>query len=400
MEGIGIILVFAVVVIAIVVEVTNRKKRTQAWAAFADRMGLAKYSPFDLAGELDSSDVRVDIFSRGSGKNKRYYTRFRASGDLPHGLALGKEGFFSRLSEDIQTGDAGFDHAVRVTGDETLALALLDSKMRGEVQDLVRAGGKFEAGCWTLQVPKRLADANQLERFLRLVTHAAAETRAASRSIPERLRDHVIGDPNAAIRRRCLEHLIHRYPNSKALAEALDEARDDEDAWIRLIAASALGYVERLLELALDRRLDPVHRADALTSACAHATPDAMAPTLEQLISDNEGIEQPAPLARALIAVLLQFSHPRAEATLIALTGSQTSEVQLDAIRALGKVGTIEAVPALVPLRDRMFAFARASAASAKEAILAIQARSGGAEAGALSLAEADGGLALADEPD
>jgi len=64
-------------------------------------------------------------------------------------------------------------------------------------------------------------------------------------------------------------------------------------------------------------------------------------------------------------------------------------------MRSLGKVGTVAAVPVLMPFRDRFLAVLSTTAEVAKDAILQIQARAGHAEAGALALAEVEGGLAI-----
>jgi hypothetical protein len=70
--------------------------------------------------------------------------------------------------------------------------------------------------------------------------------------------------------------------------------------------------------------------------------------------------------------------------------------VKLVAMKTLAAVGTVDAVPALIPFRERLLAFALKGAAS--DAILAIQARVAGGDAGALSLAAEGGVLAVVEE--
>lgn len=104
-------------------------------------------------------------------------------------------------------------------------------------------------------------------------------------------------------------------------------------------------------------------------------------------------IEQLASYQHERLAVALRRAHPGGEAALVRLLASRDEEVVLGAAESLRMVGTATAVPALAGLggnatRERV----------AKAAILAIQARIQGAEAGALAIADttAAGALALA----
>jgi len=100
------------------------KKRQQAWAALAQRLGLHAANG-QIYGHLDGSAVRLFTEVRGSGKNKQSYTV--AAGMIVPGFDLGlaiyKHGFFSSVGEwmgmkDIVIGDPGFDQAFVIKGDE------------------------------------------------------------------------------------------------------------------------------------------------------------------------------------------------------------------------------------------------------------------------------------------
>ena len=98
-------------------------------------------------------------------------------------------------------------------------------------------------------------------------------------------------------------------------------------------------------------------------------------------------------VAVALADALAVVPVDGAEEALVVMLAAY-EEVPLAAVRALAAVGSIGAVPALTPLRDRVLGGELKSAA--RDAILAIQARAAGAEVGALALADASsGGLAL-----
>lgn len=99
-------------------------------------------------------------------------------------------------------------------------------------------------------------------------------------------------------------------------------------------------------------------------------------------------------LADALAAVPVDG----AEDALLKMLASY-DDVPHAVVRALGAVASVHAVPALIPLRDRVLGGELKSAA--RDAILAIQARAAGAEVGALALMDpASGGLALAPIPE
>lgn len=104
--------------------VHSSKKRREAWAGIAQRLGL-HFVNGQIYGQLDGSAVRVFSEVRGSGKNKQTYTV--AAGMIVPGFDLGlaiyKHGFFSSVGEwmgmkDIDIGDPGFDQAFVIKGDE------------------------------------------------------------------------------------------------------------------------------------------------------------------------------------------------------------------------------------------------------------------------------------------
>jgi len=385
---------FVAVIIWWVVALVSNEKRRKAWVEVAGRLGLTLVKPDHLIGELDGSNVVVDIITRGSGKNRRTYTRVCASGGLPDDLTLAREGFFSSFTSDHETGDKRFDSAVRVKGDEGLALAVLDEPIRAIVANATLEGWVYQGGIWLYEVQRRLGA--EIEDKLRSGAALAQTLRGAAQSVAQRLAARVTSDPDTGARRRVLEYLIEHYRDTEALRRALDAARSDVDATVRFIAARELVDLEVLAAIARDRELPGQLRADALRAACAMRKH----PTTLQLIDDlpaelSEETTAPA-LRLALAWALGVVPNARAEATLIDLLESKGDEVQLEAIRSLGNVGTVAAVPALIPFRDRFMAFAMQSAGVAKDAILQIQSRAGHAAAGALALAEVEGGLALA----
>jgi hypothetical protein len=162
----------------------------------------------------------------------------------------------------------------------------------------------------------------------------------------------------------------------------------------------ALGDVPTLRASVLERALPPALRGSAIERVSEVPDAPALSTLAEELVREmNEG-GMPSEVVHGLVKLLRVVPHPRREALLASLLGEATArELTHAAIRVLGEIGTVATVPALAPLRDRSVALASETRALANDAILAIQARAGRREDGALALAEgAEGGLALAPE--
>lgn len=77
----------------------------------------------EMTGKVSGLRVRVDTVVRGSGNQKRMYTRYevRHSRRIGFALKLTREGVLSRIGKllgrkDIEVGDPGFDEKVKVSG--------------------------------------------------------------------------------------------------------------------------------------------------------------------------------------------------------------------------------------------------------------------------------------------
>jgi hypothetical protein len=93
-----------------------------------------------------------------------------------------------------------------------------------------------------------------------------------------------------------------------------------------------------------------------------------------------------------------ELGMPEAEASILPLLARPSQSVRLEAVRALGRMGSTTAVEPLLKLTQG-FSTSGALKAAAREAMVQIQSRLGDAEAGRLSLvvpAEEAGSLSLA----
>ncbi len=375
-------------------EQASKGKRRERWAAIATRHGLDYDRADTMSGRIGETTVSVNVVSRGSGKNRRDYTQVTMSGGLPAGLELAREGFFSSFSDDVRTGDRDFDDAVRIKGNRGLALAVLDGTMRPFVKGLVQEHWSYADGTWTLLHPKMLKD--ELDAAIEIGLQAAERFREGGRAIPTKLAERAQNDPDASVRRTCLEHLDQHFAASKQRRAAFEAALHDRSASVRLMAGLALEHLPTLIALATTTTMVPDSvRATAAAGLASAPDDPAVIAAVEALIDEHEGMDKA--LLIALVRLLREVPSARAEWTSVALLASNDDDVKLEAIKTLAKVGTVDSVRALLPLRDRAFAMLSETAGAAKDAILQIQARAGGGEAGALSVAEAVTGLAIVD---
>lgn len=124
----------------------SQKKSREAWARVAIALGLdyTEGSFFGIGaieGEYQGYWVRIDTFSRGSGKNSKTYTRIQTflNPPLSLGLAVYREHLFSGIgkmfgAQDIEIGDNAFDSRFLVKGaDSDAVLRLLSPDLRKQL---------------------------------------------------------------------------------------------------------------------------------------------------------------------------------------------------------------------------------------------------------------------------
>ena len=100
----------------------TRRALTDSWAATAHRLGL-HYDGRSIEGTMHGQWVRAGTFTRGSGQNRRTYTRVAAKLQLPLdlGLSLRRHGIMNDMfhgSGDHIIGDPLFDQTFIVSADE------------------------------------------------------------------------------------------------------------------------------------------------------------------------------------------------------------------------------------------------------------------------------------------
>ncbi len=361
-----------------------RRHRAMRLAKAATALGLEPTGKERYSGTIGANTVVVHT------ENMIAKTSVRVSGDLPEGIAIGKDGILS----DVRTGDAEFDRVVQLEGPEVVVLAVFDEALRPVIKEAVEAGWTFRGWGWL--VKRRGRPSEQLKDLVLFGTSLADRLRAAYAALPARLAAGAKGEPTPERRRVFLEHLDQHFALSEQRRAAFEAALDDRAPGIRLMAGLALAHLPTLIALATTTEVPALVRAGAVAGLKSEPEDPGVIATVEALIDDaGDGIDPV--LLGALVRVLRDVPSARAEAMLLTLLSSDDDDVKLEAVKTLGRVGTIDSVRALIPLRDRAFAMLSETAGAAKHAILQIRARAGG-EVGALSVTEADGGLAVVEE--
>ena len=355
---------------------------------------------------------------------------------------------------DVETGDVAFDRSVWVSGPETLALALLDAPTRASLASLVGgqlvrpgrlafwADGFLDGGLLQVDVHEvppderralRPADEPEATRTLYLggspdhlpealdAVLALARRLAPPPDVPRRLAENFRTEPEPAVRLRLLERLTSEHVSHPVATECLRAALEDPDADVRVRAAVETGAAARPVLLAVARgegALDATSaRAIGILGASlsvAEATAvlrDALRLRKKETARGclralgARGAEAIAMLGRVLAVeredvgewaaeALAATGAPEAEPALVVALGAPDERRRAAAALALGRVGTVAAIPELRRLEEED-AGARAAA---RQAIAQIRGRAAGAEPGQLSLAGGETGrVSLAD---
>ncbi len=247
----GVLLVFALALAAGALRV--RLARLD-WPRLAAERGLEYTRSPDSAkgdrieGTIDGVEVLIDrrppdggVARAGRGTRLRWSLgvglglRVRLRGAIPRSLGLAPEGLRSRVDRalgrgDVLVGDEDFDEAIRVSGDEVTALALLDLPTRELLRSLAQPVGPrledgdllFDRSGVGVGRPARTLD-DVLDALLEL----ARRLRQDDDDLAVRLATRVAREPVAGVRRRCLELLLSRHGDrDEAVAAAralLDE---------------------------------------------------------------------------------------------------------------------------------------------------------------------------------
>jgi hypothetical protein len=317
------------------------------------------------------------------------------------GISLGTTG---QTTGDVEVGHLGFDRQFNVQGATALVRARLDGLTRDALLELARRAlreGQLTVGDGQLRavVPpsQRVSLTDPTDETVPLIAQVAHRLADPIDEVAE-LAKNARQDPVSGVRVLCLRTLLREYPKHASIGPLLREATQDADAEVRLEAGTALGLegVAALNALVADRSVEDDLAARAAASLGPRMDASVARETLRLEMAASRARQRPA-TARACTAALATHGDPQDEPLLLALATDQRDEaLRLAAVRALGQVGSANAVPSLADLASAGSADLRRAG---REAIATIQARLRGATPGQLSLDPGGAGqIALADD--
>lgn len=159
------------------------KENARKWSLVADRLGLnhvrgSSWEVGNIIGTLEGFQVQVSTFTRGSGKNRRTYTRVETTirPALCAGLQIYRETpIFSSLGkflggQDIQVGDKRFDDRFIIkASDERAALQLLSGDARERLLSYDKSIGALNLESARLELTESgvVSDPQRLEEILK-----------------------------------------------------------------------------------------------------------------------------------------------------------------------------------------------------------------------------------------
>lgn len=373
------------------------------WRSVAAERGLRQRGT-RLDGRIGRRSVTVSL-----GREGRTRSTTLAVSAHP-GFSAAPKGTPPLPGRKMRTDDHAFDEAVELSAQDDVALtAMLDAATREAILRLCAIPGSIRPTGLQMRL-HGISTAETLRSSLDLLLSFAdgLEERAA-RPVPERLAEIASKDPAPGIRRRCLELLSERYANTAFAAEAARRAIADADSGVRAqaapIEAHSKGAGAELMAIVGNESLPEKERRDALARASAVLDRDeilglydfalgAGTPAMQRdaiggfaRLKSRDGIARMAELANprvedetlvALAEALAKIGGDGAQPVLLSLLAIESPVVQVAASKALGRIGSPDAIEALSPISLEPLGHPDAKAA-ASDAIAAIRTRHPGA---------------------
>lgn len=220
-------------------------KRKSAWTELLRRFAADNDLQFipasfpegpEVEGKLGGVPIHIDNFTQSSGKSSALYSRIRMSPEIPPDLRIGKESYFTGLSQklmgdDIQTGLPLFDDTFELKGvTRSLALSFLGSASRDALWRTVRTGASaVEGGKLTYTKTGYIKGDAELGTQVDLLSALADALTEFAHRPAEGLLHHAAEDPDPGYRSRCLQALLTDFPSSDEAVTGLAFAAESTD---------------------------------------------------------------------------------------------------------------------------------------------------------------------------
>lgn len=303
--------------------------------------------------------------------------------------------------EPVLVGDEGFDPRLYLSGDRAEALARFDAPARALLPDPELVRFKVEDGVLRAGVLLHPAEPEAVRAALLALAGLAERLREHRFQSPSERETALLvvarDDPSPEVRVRALEALLSSARDPVIRDQALALAQVLDDPRLALAVMRTVGGVKDpalLAALIRDPSLPRRIRLEALSVFPASGAVE-QAPSLIAALRDEDALIRSAALRHL---ARIPPSSPALEPALLGLLNSTEAEEQEAVIRALGTAGGPQSVLPLKALAGELLGVGR-RARLAREALRRVQARLVDAGAGALSVAEGEGGaLSLARE--
>lgn len=394
-------------------------KARPVWKKFAAEAGFSFESAPGAVPRLRGHRRGFEVVIRGFGRKDAYLE------------ILGVDPWFtfspgSSRGSERALGDFDFDAQVQIDGDRDFAFGLLDAATRKAIKDAAEnyqcevKGEKLEA-----MISNFFKAPESLDTLLDL---AERLQRPSSRELPPRLARNALEDPWPEFRLRTFRQLATEYYDAPEVLPTARRFLDAEQPPHQLEAARCLlraeeddraAAAEVLADMVEQQKVPPELRQSAL-EALAESGQTSIAVRLSKAILANKDYP---PMRRSAVNVLAgagaieellalevadypaeaaalargfgRLGDPRAQPRLLELLVHPDHQVKLATARALGTVGDARAVPPLREtagsLPETKTAFDQDLEQALEQAVLQIQQRLGGQQAGEISIAVTEG---------
>jgi len=419
----------AVLVLAAVLLNESRKKHARMDKLFSAAGGslglkLTKGNSFNwpvLNGSIDGCGCAVTVRCYSIPGDNRFICPVRVfvNHRLPISGLMGvnKESAYnlsmkSVEGEDILIGDKSFDDAMRIIGTNPWQIAsLFTADIRARVLSLASRDMDINltSSWFEMYLEGNRIEADDIVSAVRDAAAVSADLVLAG-DTRGRLMSIIRGDPEPGVRAAAIHHLASHVPVDDEISALLKKSMDDRDLRVRVAAAKGLGrdgmaYLAGLLENEKD--LDDAVVIDIVHGMGKHRYTEGI-PALKSLFASRTGKE----LELEILDAFRNMGDTSLCGFLLSYLDRRSGEVLRAVVGALGSCGTAEAVVPLMKLSKSPIHIMLNAAV--QQAIVGIQSRLGGADAGWLSVMEAagkegalsmgnslgDGSLSMQREPD
>ena len=407
----------------------RRSVLDHGWRSAARQLGLTYVPPSffrspRLFGRVGGCAVHVDITNpRGSDHLDHVMTRVTvAAPNVPADFSVEPRSFWRRVAPawwatEGRVGERSFDQRVKIDGDPTYALAVLEPDIRERLQQLTSLQGTIQNGELQIVLRGRVRRGPRLVKLVDFLVDLAGALSIDQSDWAAALRERATQDPSAEVRLRSLETLIAHFPDAIETRRAVRDRLGDFIPEIQLVAARHAGRegIAVAAEIFQDHAVTPAVRGRALGTWAALAPrpdrelryglrngrstdSDTMVRVGALVVANRreQGLRSlvlkalddgPAAVQSAALAALGTTGNREDLHRVVPFLRARDPDIRVAAVEAAGRLGDRETIEPLMRIARSLTQPNRVKVA-ARAAVRGIQRRMGGER----------GGLAVIDE--